>query len=125
MDHSCLRNRKSGSEINDEVGLEIPDGDLSGVHDKIAAAENPRAGGDEGGAELDEHVEEVEEVGEGADEGDDDGEAVVGREAGVAFDEGEVEVERVDEERNNADYEEDVVPDGYNVGVRVQNLVAP
>lgn len=70
-------------------------------------------------------MKEVEEVGDGAEEGDDDGEAGVVGEAGVAADVGEVEVERVDEERGDADDEEDVVPVRNDVGVRVEDLVAP
>lgn len=121
----CLWNWKRGSEIDDEVGLQVADGNFSSVHDQIAAAENPRTGGDEGGAELQEHVKEVEEVGDGAEEGDDDGEAGVVGEASVAADVGEVEVERIDEESGDADDEEDVVPVRNDVGVRVEDLVAP
>lgn len=70
-------------------------------------------------------MKEVEEVGDGAEEGDDDGQAGVVGEASFAADVGEVEVERIDEERGDADDEEDVVPVRNDVGVRVEDLVAP
>lgn len=70
-------------------------------------------------------MKEVEEVGDGAEECDDDGEAGVVGEANLAADVGEVEVERIDEERGDADDEEDVVPVRNDVGVRVEDLVAP
>lgn len=70
-------------------------------------------------------MEEVEEIGEGAEAGDDDGEFVVGGQASGAVDVGKVEVERVDEEGEDANDEEDVVPVGYDVAVRVEDLVVP
>lgn len=69
----CLRDWNGGSKIDDEVGFQVADGNLAGVHDELAAAENPRTGIDVGGTEFDDHVEEVEEIGEGAEAGDDDG----------------------------------------------------
>lgn len=70
-------------------------------------------------------MEEVEEIGEGAEAGDDDSEFVVGGQASGAVDVGKVEVERVDEEGEDANDEEDVVPVGYDVAVRVEDLVVP
>lgn len=121
----CLRYWNGGSKIDDEVGFQVADGNLAGVHDELAAAENPRTGIDVGGTEFDDHVEEVEEIGEGAEAGDDDGEFVVGGQASGAVDVGKVEVERVDEEGEDANDEEDVVPVGYDVAVRVEDLVVP
>lgn len=122
---ACLRQRKRCAQIDKEIGFQVAHGDLPGVHDELAAAENPRAGGNEGGAELYEDVEDEEEIGDGAEEGDGDAQAEVGGEAGGAGDRGEVEVERVDEEGDEAGDEEDVVPVGHNVAVWGQDLVPP
>lgn len=120
-----LRERDGGSEVDDEIRLEVAHGDFAGVGDELAAAEDSRIGGDEGGAELHDHVEDVEEVGEGAEDGDDDAEAGVGVEAGGAADGGEEEVERVDEEGEKARHEEHPVPIRNDVAVGVQDLVPP
>lgn len=126
MNLACLWDRKGGSKIDDEIGLQVAEGNLVGVHDELATAENPRTGIDIGSAELDDHVEEVEEVGDGAEEGHKDGEVVAGGHArAVAFDAREVEIERVDEESDDAHDEEDVVPMRYDVAVRVEDLVVP
>ena len=98
---------------------------MSGVHNELAPAEDPGARGNEGSAELEENVEEVEEVGEGAVVGDADGGFVFGGHASHFTDVGEVEIERIDEERDEASYEEKMVPPVDNVAAGVQNLVAP
>lgn len=67
-----LRERQGGGEINDEVGLQIPGGNGGAVHNKLAAAEDTGAWGDECGLELHDHVEKVEEVGYGPEDSDDD-----------------------------------------------------
>ncbi|KAG6395965.1 hypothetical protein SASPL_142099 [Salvia splendens] len=133
----CLRGRddipnedlgegEGGGEVDDEVGLEVAEGDLAGVHDELAAAEDAGAGGDEGHAELHEEVEEVEEVGDGAEVGDEDGGGDVDVHAGGAvLNVGEVEVEGVDEEGDQARDQEDVVPQIDDVAVGVQDLVVP
>lgn len=121
----CLGDRKGGGKIDNEVGLQVADGNQVGVHDEVTAAENPSAGIDIGGAELDDHVEEVEEVGERAEAGDDDGELVVGGQASCVADPRQVEIERVDEEGQNAYDEEDVVPMRYDIAVGVEDLVVP
>lgn len=121
----CLGERDGGGEVNDEIRLEVTHGNFSGVHDEVAAAEDSRVGGDEGGAELHEHVEDVEEVSEGAEDGDDDAEFGVGLQAGGATHGGEEEVERVDEEGEEACHEEHLVPIRHDVAVGVQYLVPP
>jgi hypothetical protein len=70
-----LWKRQRGSEINQKIGPEIPGGDGRRVDDKVAAAKDPRAGCHKGGAKLHEHVEEVEEVGNGPEKGDEDAKA--------------------------------------------------
>lgn len=90
---------QGGGEINDEIRLEVPRGNLMRIHDELAPAKNAGAGGDEGHPELHEHVEDVEDVGEGPNIGDDDGGVEVDVGAGGGFLKvGEVEVEGVDEE---------------------------
>lgn len=66
---------------------------------------------------------EVEEVGDGAEEGDKDAEFEVDVEAGRAADGGEVKVEGVEEEGNNAGDEEDAVPSEDNLTAGVKDLV--
>lgn len=105
-----LGERQRGSEINQEIRPQIPGGDGGRVDDKVAAAEDTRAGSDKGGAKLHDHVEEVEEVGDGPEEGDEDAEADVDLHAGGTADDGEVEVERVEEQGEEGGDEEDVVP---------------
>lgn len=68
---------------------------------------------------------DVEEVEDGAEEGDDDAEAHVDFHAGGAADAGEEEVDGVEEEAHDADDEEDVVPEGHAFGSRVLDLVPP
>jgi len=60
-------------------------------------------------------VEEEEEVGDRAREGDEDSEDDVGLHAGLVPRDGEIEVERVQEERCNADVEEGAVPFGHEL----------
>lgn len=95
------------------------------VHDELTPAKNPRTRGHKGGAKLDEHVEQVEEIGEGTEEGDGDAESGVGAHAGWGADVGEVEVERIDEKSDERGDEEDVVPEGDDVAVGVEDLVMP
>lgn len=123
--YTYLRYGKRGGEVDKEVPLQVADGDLSGVHDQLATAENPRTRGDEGGAELHKHVEEEEAVRDGANEGDCDAQVAVRGQAGWATDGGEEEIERVYEEGDDAGDEEDVVPVGYDVAVGREDLVAP
>ncbi|KAG6398245.1 hypothetical protein SASPL_139700 [Salvia splendens] len=125
-EYEDLGEGEGGGEVDDEVGFEVAEGDLAGVHDELAAAEDARAGGDEGHAELHEEVEEVEEVGDGAEVGDEDGGGDVDVHAGGAvLNVGEVEVEGVDEEGNEARDQEDVIPEIDNVAVGVEDLVVP
>lgn len=123
--HSCLGQRDGGGEVDDEIGSQVTGSDFPGIHDEVTAAEDSRIGGDEGGAELHDHVEEVEEVGEGAEHVEETAEAAIGLEASRAADGGEEEVERVDEEREKAGDEEDLVPVSNNVAVWVEDLVMP
>jgi len=117
-----LRDGEHGGEVDDEVVLEVADGDLVGVPDELAAAEDAGAGRDEGDAELEDHVGEVEEVGEGADGGDEDADAHVhGDAGGEAVGVEEVEVERVDEEADEAGDEEEAVPPEHDVVARVED----
>lgn len=120
-----LGKRKCGGQINQEVGFEVVHGNGTRVGDGLAAAEDPGTWGDESGAELHDHVEEVEEVGDGAEEGDEDAEAEVDVHAGGSGDDGEEEVERVDEHGEEAADEEDLVPSGHEVRSRVEDLVPP
>lgn len=69
------------------------------VHDELTAAENTRARRHEGHPELHQDVEEVEDVGDCPEIGDQNRGAVVGAHAGGAvLNVGEVEIEGVDEE---------------------------
>lgn len=113
----CLGERDGGSKVNDEIRLQVAHGDFAGVHDELAAAEDSRVGGDEGGAKLHDHVEDVEEVGEGAEDGNEDAEFGISLEAGGAANVGEEEVERVDEEGEEARNKEHPVPIGHDVAV--------
>lgn len=63
---TCLRQGKCGGKINQEISLQIPHRDLPRIHDEVTPAENPRARRDEGGPELHDHVQQVEEVGDRA-----------------------------------------------------------
>ena len=116
-----LGKRQRRDEIDEEIGAQVAGGDHPGVQNELALAENPGAGRDEGGAELDHHVQEVEGVGERAEARDDDPQpevrvhALRGRGRGRGSprgDEhrGQVEEERVDEEREQARYQEELVP---------------
>lgn len=121
----CLGERDGGSKVNDEIRLQVAHGDFAGVHDELAAAEDSRVGGDEGGAKLHDHVEDVEEVGEGAEDGNEDAEFGISLEAGGATNVGEEEVERVNEEGEEARNKEHLVPIGHDVAIGVQDLVMP
>lgn len=69
------------------------------VHDELTAAKNTRARGHEGHPKLHQDVQEVEDVGDSPEIGDQDGGAVVVAHAsGAVFNVGEVEIEGVDEE---------------------------
>lgn len=70
-------------------------------------------------------MEEVEDIGDGAEEGDRGCEADVDGEARGAADVRSVEIERIEEEGEDGGDEEDVVPVGDDVAVRVQDLVPP
>lgn len=107
---ACLGNREHGGEIDDEIVLEVSDGDLVGVPDELAASEDARAGRNESRAELEDHVREVEEVGDGAHGGDGDADAHVHLDARLPFGVEEVEVHGVDEEADHAGDEEKAVP---------------
>lgn len=94
-------------EINDEIALDIANGDEVG----ITPAEDGGVGSHVGGAEFDEDVEGGEEVDDAALDHKDSGEVVLHGEAVAARHEAEkVEEERVHEERDEADGEEDAVP---------------
>jgi len=99
--------------------FEVAWGDVTRICDEFFAAINARGGSDVGGAELEDHVEEEKEVGDGAGEGDKDSEDEVGLHAGLVSRDGEIEVERVEEECGDADVEEGAVPFGHELGLRV------
>lgn len=111
--------------MNNEISLEVSHGDFSGIHDEFAPAKDPGTRGDESGAELHENVEEVEEVGEGAEEGDGPGGVVVSGHAGGATDVRQVEVEGIDKEGDEASDEEHVVPPVDDFPVGVEDLIPP
>lgn len=98
---------------------------MAGVHDKVAAADDSRVGGDEGSAKLHGHMEHIEEVREGAEDGDNDAETRVGLETTRAPNGGKEEVERIYEESEQAGDKEDSVPIGNDVAVGIQDLVPP
>jgi hypothetical protein len=111
-----------GGKVDNEVVLEVPDRDLVRITDELSAAEDAGAGRDERDAELEDHVREVEEVGESAYGGDDDADAHVhGHARVVAVRVEEVEVERVDEQPDEAGHEEEAVPPEHGVVARVQD----
>lgn len=118
-ERNYLRKRKSCEEIDNEIRFEVAWGDDTRICDEFFAAINARGGSDIGGAELEDHVEEEEEVGDGAGEGDEDSEDEVGLHAGLVPRDGKIEVERVEEERGDADIEEGAVPSGHELGSRV------
>lgn len=120
-----LWERQRGGEINQEIRPEIPRSDGRRVDDKVSAAKDPRAGCDKGGAKLHEHVEEVEEVGDSPEEGDEDAKAHVDLHTGWTANDGEVEVERVEEQGEEGGHKEDVVPLGDELGPRVQDQAPP
>lgn len=70
-------------------------------------------------------MENVEEVGDCADEGDEDAEGDVDLHAAFSADDGQEEVERVQEQADDADHEEDVVPLAHRFRSRVEDLVPP
>lgn len=70
-------------------------------------------------------MENVEEVGDCADEGDEDAEGDVDLHAAFSADDGQEEVERVQEQADDADHEEDVVPLAHCFRSRVEDLVPP
>lgn len=112
-----LRKRKHSSNINEEIGPQVPLSDLSGIHYELTATENPRAPSDESRSEFHEDVQEVEEIGDCTEEGDDSGEADVDGETRRTTDVRDVEIERIEEESEDGGDEEDVVPIGDDVAV--------
>lgn len=118
----CLRQGKRGGEINDEIGLQISQRDLPRIRNKLSFPENLREGRR---TEFHDHVKKVEQVGDGASDGESDLQFVLDFQAAALADVREEEVERVDEEGDEAGDEEDVVPVGDDVAARVEDLVAP
>lgn len=111
-----------GCEVDDEIVLEVAQRDLVGVAYELSAAEHARAGRDEGDAELEDHVREVEEVGDAADDGDGGADAQVhGHARVVPVGVEEVEVERVHEQPHQAGHQEQPVPPQHHVVARVQD----
>lgn len=123
--NACLGYWKRSSEVDEEILLQVAHSNLFWVHDQLTPTENPRTRSDKGGAKLHDNMQDEKEIGDGAKEGDGDAEAGVGGEASGASDRGKEEVERVDEERENAGDEEDVVPVSHNVAVGCEDLVPP
>lgn len=123
--HTHLRQRKGGEEINGEIGAEVARSDLARIGDEVLAAVDAGEGRDKSCPELEDHVEEEEEVSDGAGERDEDAEDNVGLHAGLVPGDGEVEVERVQEESHDAHVEERAVPSRHEPRPRVQDLVPP
>lgn len=125
-----LRKRQRRNEINDEVRLEIPPSDSFSIHHELASAEHSgaRVGSDETRPELDENVEQVEEVGDGSEERDDDSEVGVGscaRVVSVSADGWDEEVQRVDEESEHAREDEEPVPFQDDLASWIENGLVP
>lgn len=117
---------ESRGEINDEIALEIANGDEVGIRNQIAPAENRGVRGDVGGAEFDEDVEGGEEVDDAARDHQDSGQVVLHGQAVPARHEAEqVEEERIHEQRDQAYGEEDAVPFVHDFAARVQDLPPP
>lgn len=116
---------EGGEEINDEIGLEVARGDLLGIGDEFFVAVNTRHRGDEGGAEFEDHVEEEEEVGDGAADGDEDAEEQVVLHARLVPGHGDVEVEGVQKQCRETWVQKRAVPFSYELWPRVQYLVPP
>lgn len=76
-----MRERKSGSEINGEIALQITKGNESRIGDQITPTEDSGIGGNIGSAEFNEDVEEGEEVDDGSGSDEKAGPAVVHGEA--------------------------------------------
>lgn len=114
---TCLGYWKSGSKIDEKIGLQISNGDLMGVHDELTPPENLRRRRNKGCSELHDHVEEVEEIGDGAKKCDENGQAVVCGETTRAADEREIKVEGVYEKGYKATYKKDLVPMSNNIAV--------
>lgn len=123
--HTHLRQRKGGEEINSEIRPEVARRDLARIGDELIAAIDAGEGRHESCSELEDHVEEEEEVSDGAGERDEDAEDNVGLHAGLVPGDGEVEVERVQEESHDAHVEERAVPSRHEPRPRVQDLVPP
>lgn len=70
-------------------------------------------------------MEKEEAIADGANEGDGDAKTGEGGQASGTTDRGKEEIERVYEERDDTGDKKYVVPMGYNVAVRCQDLVAP
>lgn len=70
-------------------------------------------------------MHQVEKIGDGTEESDEDSQACFGGQASRAADGWEVKVERIDEEGEKTGEEEDVVPVGDDIAARVEDLVAP
>ncbi|KAF7806106.1 putative alpha,alpha-trehalose-phosphate synthase [UDP-forming] 9 [Senna tora] len=115
-----LRERKAGENINEEIGFEIANGDEVGIGDEITEAET--AGSVVGGTEFENNVEDEEEIGEGAEESDEDAEGDVHLHAILFADDGEIEIERVEEEGGEAGIEEDAVPSVDEFGFGIKDL---
>lgn len=106
-----LRQRQRGKQVDGEPCPYVATGNLLRVHNEIAAAKDPGLPRNERSTKLVEDVQCVEQVGDGAEDGDGDPEPDVDRKAGgVGVDGGEEEVERVEEESNEAGDKEALVP---------------
>lgn len=123
--HTHLRQRKGGEEINGEIGAEVARSDLARIGDEVLAAVDAGEGRDKSCPELEDHVEEEEEVGDGARERDEHAEDDVGLHAGLVPGDGEVEVERVQEQCHDAHVEERAVPSRHEPRTWVEDLVPP
>ncbi|KAK2999628.1 hypothetical protein RJ639_023262 [Escallonia herrerae] len=101
-----------GGQIDGEIGLQVPLGNLPRVHDQLSPPEHAGA------------RRHVRGINDATPEGDEDAEVGVHDHAAGAH-LGEEEVEGVDEEGAEAGDEEDVVPSVDEIAARVEHLPPP
>lgn len=120
-----LRKRKNSENIDDEMRGQVTHSDLPRVLDEDASPEDARGRSDEAGTELEDDVDEVEDIGAGAEDAGGYLHLVVEAEAllGVV-DDGDVEEERVERDGDDAGEDEDLVPFLEEGSLRVEDLAA-
>lgn len=119
-----LWKRENSKNVDDEMRGQVTSSDLSLVLDENTSPKDTRRRSDEAGAKLEDDVDHVEDVGEGAQDAGGDLHLLVAAEAFLGVvDHGDVEEERVERDGDDASQDEDLVPSLKERSLRVEDFV--